>query len=109
MHVGRDALPEEPRMSADRWHPIQTAIEQPAGVWTLHGEVLGSERRATGVVRIIRRGGEVGYRGELMDGTVVGYWRTLVSAAAETHRGWLETLKITGGPNGERERARVDR
>lgn len=96
-------------MSADQWHPIQTAVESPAGVWTLHGQIVGDERRPTGVVRIVRRGDEVGYRGELLDGTVVGYWRTLVTTAAETHRGWLTTLKTTVSPNSDWEKSRVDR
>lgn len=73
------------------WHPILSAVESPPGVWTLTYEV-GDKREPEAVVRIIRIGDEVGYKGELVDGTVVGYWTTLLTATAETHAAWLRTL-----------------
>jgi len=92
------------------WHPILTAIEEPVGVWTLHAEVRGDEeRRPTGVVRLVRRGDEVRYRGELTDSTVVGYWNSLLPAARATHGAWLQTLGPGGSPNSDWEKSRVDR
>ena len=61
---------------------ILDSVEDPVGTWTLFttGSVT-SGRSAYGTIQLVRRGPEVGYRAELRDFGVVGYYRSLLGAA----------------------------
>jgi hypothetical protein len=64
------------------WHPIMAAREPTPGVW----ELVAQWERVYGRVRIIRRGGEVGYRAETETGEPISYHRTLRGACAAVHQ-----------------------
>lgn len=87
------------RSTPPRWHPILGVSEGPVGVWTLMQD-LGTEQRPYAVVRIVRRGPEVGYRAEAAPtGVVLGYWTTLMRAIEEAHQAHLSaaTAGLSGG------------
>lgn len=63
------------------WSPILDSIEDPVGVWTLkHGEDGEVTKTAYGTVTIGMNDGHPGYRAALLDGTDVGFYRTLLRA-----------------------------
>ena len=71
--------------SSVEWHPILAADENPAGTWTL----VDPSGRRYGVVQILRRGGEVGYRADYIDhdgaSQLVGYFTTLRLSTRRIH------------------------
>ncbi|MBN9607586.1 MAG: hypothetical protein J0G30_13365 [Actinomycetales bacterium] len=79
------------RPPATGWHPLLAAVEVEPGVWEMHGQHVDRY----GVVRLVRRGPEVGYRADLERGGrahTVGYFRTLRAATAAVHRAWIGGL-----------------
>jgi len=65
------------------WSPLMLLSEPEAGVWLVNGQ-----HQPYAIIRIIRRGDEVGYRvnawtPQTGDGEVVGYWRTLEASARQ--------------------------
>ncbi len=62
-------------------HNILESIENPVGTWTLTTNLGYAEGGAYGVVKLVRRGPEIGYRAELIEFGVVGYYLTLLTAA----------------------------
>jgi hypothetical protein len=98
---GLDAADRARSGFAPGWHPILAAVEQHPGEWwmtTQYGD-------AYAVVRLIRRGGETGYRSDTWapsttDREFIGYFRTLRAATYWAHRHWLRTLATPGGVNG---------
>ena len=77
------------------WHPILTAVEVQPAVWEMtaqYGEVYG-------VVKLVKRGSEVGYRADMGD-ELVGYFKTLRAAAEAVHKRWLRSHGQVGGING---------
>jgi len=72
------------------WHPILHAVEDPVGVWTMRSGVDGEVTSTVyAIVRLVRRGPEVGYRVDL-DGRPAGYYRTLRGAAEAAWTGSME-------------------
>ncbi|MEJ3406061.1 hypothetical protein WDJ51_15105 [Rathayibacter sp. YIM 133350] len=63
------------------WHPILAAHEPTAGRWELRDE----SGRRYGLVVIVRRGGEVGYRAEDAAGELIGHYTNLRAACREVH------------------------
>lgn len=84
--VSRPPVRERPAVS--QWHPLLAAVEPEPGVWVMvaqYGEQYG-------VIRMVRRGSEVGYRADLgAEGErgLVGYFRTLRAACVAVHRRWI--------------------
>jgi hypothetical protein len=64
-----------------KWHPILAAQEPRAGRWELRDQF----DRCYGVVEIVRRGDEVGYRADDGAGGLIGYFTTLRTACQEVH------------------------
>lgn len=72
-----------------QWHPLLAATETEPGVWH-----MVDERGCYGVIRMLRRGAELGYRAvtwaETSEGRqLIGYYRTLRAAAEATHQHYL--------------------
>jgi hypothetical protein len=63
------------------WHPILAADEPSAGRWELRDQF----GRCYGVVRIVRRGGEVGYRADDSADVLIGYFTNLRAACGHVH------------------------
>lgn len=83
------------------WHPILSAEEQSPGEWWMTAQY----DRHYAIVRLIRVGGELGYRATTWaerseDRELIGYFRTLRAATFWAHRHWLRTLARPGGING---------
>ena len=75
------------------WHPLLDATEIEPGVWCL------SESSTAGVyatVRMVRRGGELGYRADNDAGELIGYYVNLRSAVLVA---WEQTIGPPGGLN----------
>ncbi|MCU1508733.1 MAG: hypothetical protein JWQ12_998 [Glaciihabitans sp.] len=86
-HQTEDGVAAQARARAgyDRgWHPILAAVEIEPGFWRML-----SDDTVYGEVRMVRRGPEVGYRATAGSGELVGYFRTLRSAAMAVHRRFL--------------------
>lgn len=71
------------------WHPLLACHEVEPGQWVM----VDPYDRPYGLIRLVRRGGELGYRAERRmkyDSThLVGYYRTLRAAATSTHRAFI--------------------
>jgi len=72
-----------------RWHPLLAAIESPPATW-----LMVDERGCYGIIRLVRRGDEIGYRADTWSEfvearTLIGYYRTLRAACAATHHHYL--------------------
>jgi hypothetical protein len=71
------------------WHPLMATREVEPGVWVM----VDPYNRPYGLIRLVRRGGELGYRCERRlhdDSTkLVGYYRTLRTAAYVIHRAFV--------------------
>jgi hypothetical protein len=85
------------------WHPILAMHEDAAGFWRM----VARYDRPYGTVRLIRRGGEIGYRADNIpapgvDGVLVGNSRTLQAAAVAIHQAELANSTTAGGPNAPR-------
>ena len=83
------------------WHPILAAVEQRPGEWWLTSQY----DRPYAIVRLIRVGGELGYRAVTWaerseERELIGYFRTLRAATFWAHRHWLRSLARPGGING---------
>jgi len=81
------------------WHPLLAAVETTPGTWFL----LDSYGQPHSVVRMVRRGDELGYRAEtwtpepdLRD--LVGYYRTLRAATKAAHMRYVASLGNPGPP-----------
>jgi hypothetical protein len=59
------------------WHPILDATEIEPAHWVLRTSSTGPLYAA---VRMVRRGPELGYRVETLEGELIGYYRSLRSA-----------------------------
>lgn len=77
------------------WHPILEAREPEPGHWVLHDGL--DEPYAE--IRLVKRGGEVGYRA-VMRGELVGYFRTLRTSCEEAHQLFVRAHAPGGAPNG---------
>lgn len=83
------------------WHPLNSAIEVEPGVWWMVAQY--GDRYA--IIRLLEIGGERGYRvvtGEEASGQrrLIGYFRTLRTAAERGHKHWLAMQARPGGVNG---------
>jgi hypothetical protein len=83
------------------WHPLNAAIEVEPGTWWLVAQY--GDRYA--IIRLLEIGGERGYRvvtGEDDAGErrLIGYFRTLRTAAERGHKHWLSAQARPGGVNG---------
>jgi hypothetical protein len=56
--------------------------------------------RVYGEIRIVRRGGEVGYKATDAEGDLVGYFRTLRASARAIHVAYVAGHSRPGGING---------
>lgn len=70
-----------------QWNPIMAAREPEPGVW----HMIDSMNRCYGIIRFVRRGGELGYRADTWaddaDGRrLIGYYRTLSGACSAVHQ-----------------------
>jgi hypothetical protein len=88
----------EPRSS---WHPLLAARETEAGVWYL----VDSAEKCYGIIRMLRRGGELGYRAVTWapaseDRQLIGYYRSLRAACVATHRRHVQSPGRGSHPNG---------
>jgi hypothetical protein len=68
--------------------------EGPVGTWSMIGPL--DKRYAT--IDFVRRGTELGYRVTNADDAVIGYYRTLMSAAKAAHSWFTSTRGPTGMP-----------
>ncbi|MFE6965673.1 hypothetical protein ACFVAJ_11180 [Agromyces sp. NPDC057679] len=73
------------------WHPILAAVEGPVGMWRMI-DTLGEEY---GRIRLVRRGGEVGYRAECK-GQLVGYYLTLRTSCRQVHMTFVRENSRSG-------------
>jgi hypothetical protein len=83
---GRDATTRAQKTNVDNWHPVLAAREIEPGHWIM----TDPYDRPYGVIRFLRRGGELGYRAvtwapESADRKLIGYYRTLRAAAKQVH------------------------
>ena len=83
-----------------QWHPLLATIEVTPGSWELRDHL----NRTYGVVRIIRRGGEIGYKVEFIDADggrhLVGYRTNLAASCLHVHWRFLASHGPGGAPNG---------
>lgn len=77
------------------WHPILAAQEIEPTRWIL----IDSMDRPYAEIRLVRRGGELGYRSEHR-GTLVGYYRTLRAACMAAHLAYVAAHAPQGAANG---------
>ncbi len=75
------------------WHPIMAAVEVEPAVWVMFAQY----QRPYGVIRLVKRGNEIGYRADtwaeqLERREVVGYFRTLRAAAMAIHQRYLSAM-----------------
>lgn len=83
------------------WHPLLAAIETEPGTWYM----MGSTGKCYGIIRLLRRGGEVGYRAVTWAPTsaerqLIGYYLTLRTACEATHQRFILTVGAGSHPNG---------
>lgn len=103
-HSRQDAIDTAARRASDprpAWHPIMAAREPEPGVWYM----VDTMEKCYGIIRIIRRGGEVGYRAvtwapEPADRKLIGYYRTLRAATAAAHMQFIAAHGVAGPVNG---------
>ena len=87
------------------WHPILAAVEYEPGHWRM----VAQYDELYGEVAFVRRGDELGYRGDDANGQLVGYYRTLSAACMAVHRVWLryrgasETPRYPYAPGGQQQ------
>lgn len=98
---GIDAAARARRGNAGPWHPILAAVEDEPGVWRMVSP-LGE---CYGVIRLLEIGGERGYRAvtwaaRSADRELIGYYRTLRTAARETHLHHVRSHSRAGSANG---------
>ncbi|HOY80933.1 MAG TPA: hypothetical protein PK282_00775 [Rhodoglobus sp.] len=89
-----------PLQTIPTWHPQLAAVEKPAGTWYM----LAQYGRCYGVITLIRRGDELGYRLDTWaiapaDRQPVGYYLTLRAAAEAAHARFLRGHGQPGAPN----------
>jgi hypothetical protein len=72
------------------WHPMLCAVEVDPGHWRM----ISQYGREYGDIRLVRRGAEVGYRGDDVTGQLVGF-RTLRSACQAVH---MHFVRSHGAP-----------
>lgn len=85
------------------WHPILAAEEYEPAHWVM----LDTYRQPYGMIRLVRRGDEVGYRAETWaqvaaDRQLIGYYRTLRAAARMVHMHFISGQRPNSAPNGRR-------
>ena len=73
------------------WHPMLCAVEVDPGHWRM----ISQYGREYGDIRLVRRGAEVGYRGDDVTGQLVGYFRTLRSTCQAVH---MHFVRSHGAP-----------
>jgi hypothetical protein len=103
-HSHQDAIDTAARRAKQRgpnWHPLLALEEQTAGHW----HMIDSEQRCYGVITIIRRGSEVGYRAtnwvdDETERDLIGYFRTLKGAAEATHQHFIRSHAPGHHPKG---------
>lgn len=78
------------------WEPMLAAIEFEPGHWRM----VAQYDRSYGEIRIVRRGGEVGYRATDGSGELVGYFRSLRASAKAIHVRYIAGHSRAGGING---------
>ena len=82
------------------WHPVLALVEDAPGFWRM----VAQYERCYGTVRLVRRGGELGYRADSIrrpgaESELVGYYKTLRAAGAVLHTSELRSQSLQGGPN----------
>ena len=82
------------------WHPVVALVEDAPGFWRM----VAQYDRTYGTIRLVRRGGELGYRAESIEkaaseSELVGYFRTLRAAAEAVHQVELSRVGVSGAPN----------
>ena len=103
-HSRQDALDtaaRRARTSEPKWHPIMAAREPEPGVWYM----VDSKEKCYWIIRIIRKGDEVGYRvvtwaPEPGDRQLIGYYRTLMGAASAAHTNLISQASPGSHPRG---------
>jgi hypothetical protein len=78
------------------WDPVLAAFEAEPGHW----QMVAQYDRIYGDIRMVRRGGEIGYRATDGDGALVGYFRTLRASARAIHVKYIAGHSRAGGING---------
>lgn len=97
-HSQQDAIDTAARRASSgraEWHPILAAIETEPGLW----HMVDANNACYGVVRLLSIGGQTGYRAVTWaerseNRELIGYFRSLRSAAAATHRRFLSTTQV---------------
>ncbi|TPW74269.1 hypothetical protein [Schumannella soli] len=97
---GLDAAARARSGYSPAWHPILSADEVEPGTWVMRSQV-----RDYAIIRMLRIGGEVGYRAvtwaeQSGDRKLIGYYRTLRAAAFAAHQVFLAQHARSGGING---------
>jgi len=85
---GIDAARRARTRDTAKWHPLLAAHEDTPGHWWMIDDLDAPY----GEIRMVRRGGEVGYRADFVRGdhrAVVGYYRTLRAATWNVHAKFL--------------------
>ncbi|TQL46661.1 hypothetical protein FB562_2185 [Homoserinimonas aerilata] len=106
-HTPQDAITTMERRQSvyppSKWHPLLAAREVEPGLWYM----IDSTEQCYGVIRIIRRGDEVGYRvtswaQEASERQLIGYYRTLKGSCEAAHRRFVALHGWPGAVNSGR-------
>jgi hypothetical protein len=73
------------------WHPMLSAAEIEPGHWQL----VTQYAKPYGDIRLVKRGTELGYRGDDVHGELVGYFRTFRAACHAVH---MDFVRSHGAP-----------
>lgn len=73
------------------WHPMMDAVEIDPGLWRLTPGSLGPTYAQ---VQFVRRGPDLGYRAESIDGVLIGYYTNFRAACVHA---WEKTIGPPGG------------
>lgn len=102
-HSRQDALDTAVRRASapNHWHPLLAARESEPGVW----HMVDSLERCYGIIRMLRRGNEVGYRAvtwapKSEDRQLIGYFRSLRAACEHSHRHLIQASTVQNHPQG---------
>lgn len=102
-HSRQDAIDTTARRAAapNHWHPLLAARETEPGVWYM----IDTTEKCYGIIRILRRGGELGYRAVTWaqaseDRQLIGYYRSLRAACEATHQRLIHSAAPGGPVNG---------
>lgn len=81
------------------WHPLLALHEPSPGTW----DMVDASGRTYAAIVLVRRGGELGYRADLLEGDarrLVGYFVTLRAACEQSHAAFVRSHAPGQHPKG---------